>query len=354
MNSNSLIQQLAVENFTRFRSLSGQSHAPLNVIIGENDTGKTHLLKLLYTVVRSIEEYQKKKASSPHLAELLAKKLLWVFLPQKMELGNLVYKGTSKLKVNVQIQGKELQFNFGKSTKTQIKKFSSEFENLDEVKAIFLPPKEILSIYDAIVATREDKEILAFDDTYLDLVRDFRQPEVQHSESSYRQSVVWQALTEAIGESEITVEKDGSIWFVRGNEKYNVHQIAEGIRKIGILHRLMRNDMLSSRIGSVLFVDEPEVNLHPKAMVLLVDFLYQLSNNGVQVYLSTHSYFVLKRLEQLARRHEQEVLLINLQRKEAETIASFSLLKDGLPSNPIAEQSVALYQEDIDLYLQKT
>jgi len=63
-----MIHQLTLENFTRFRSLSGQPHAPLNVIIGENDTGKTHLLKLLYAIVRSLEEYQKKRVASPQFA----------------------------------------------------------------------------------------------------------------------------------------------------------------------------------------------------------------------------------------------------------------------------------------------
>ncbi|KHD06641.1 hypothetical protein PN36_26600 [Candidatus Thiomargarita nelsonii] len=341
-----MIQQLTIENFTIFRSLSGQPHAPLNVIIGENDTGKTHLLKLLYAIVRSLEEYQKKSVASPQFAMNLAKKLQWVFLPQKMELGHLVSLGTNRLKVNMQIQGKELQFEFGKKTKSQIKKLS--FSSEHKVKAIFLPPKEILSIFDAIVATREDKEIPAFDDTYLDLVRDFRQPATS---GQLQHQAIWHSLSEATGESEIVVEKDGSIWFVRGSEKYNVHQIAEGIRKIAILHRLMHNEMLNEH--SVLFVDEPEVNLHPKAMVLLADFLYQLSESGIQVYLSTHSYFVLKRLEQLARRHDKDFLLIALRRLDAQSVASFHRLKEGLPDNPIVEQSVALYQEDVELYQSK-
>ncbi len=357
MNHHFLIQQLSIENFTIFRSMSGQAHAPLNVIIGENDTGKTHLLKLLYAIVRSLEEYQKKSAGAPslQLAELLAKKLQWVFLPQKMELGHLVSKGTNRLKVNVRIQGEELGFEFGKTTKSQIKNnklfHSCEPDKLGKVKAIFLPPKEILSLCDAIVATREDKEIPAFDDTYLDLVRDFRQPVITNSSRPHPKEI-WRSLSKAAGESEILVEKDGSICFVRGQEKYNVHQIAEGIRKIGILHRLMHNGMLVSHAGTVLFVDEPEVNLHPKTMVLLADFLYLLSDSGIQVYLSTHSYFVLKRLEQLARRYDnKDLLLIDLRRKGAKAAASFQQLKDGLPDNPIVEQSMALYQDDIDLYL---
>ena len=181
-------------------------------------------------------------------------------MPPKLELGHLVSKGQNRLKVKIQIQGEILQFEFGKTTKSRIQKLYRSYilPNFGEVKAIFLPPKEILSIFDAIVATREDKEILAYDDTYLDLVRDFRQPLTLNKASQLTE--VWQALRSATGESEIVVEKDGSIWFVQGQEKYNVHQIAEGMRKIGILHRLMHNEMLTSRISCVLFVDEPEIN----------------------------------------------------------------------------------------------
>jgi len=349
-----LIQQLTLENFTLFHELTKQPHASLNVIIGENNTGKTHFLKLLYAVVRSLEEYQKKPVTTTSIpfAVQLAKKLQWVFLPPKLELGHLVSFGQKRLKVQVQIQQEMLQFEFGKTTKNRIQKlsFRSEIQNANAVKAIFLPAKEILSIFDAIIATREDKEILAYDDTYLDLVRDFRQP-LTHKPSPLIE--VWQVLKTATGDSEIVVEKDGGIWFMQGQAKYNVHQMAEGMRKIGILHRLMQNEMLTSQIKSVLFVDEPEINLHPQAQVQLADFLYQLSQSGIQIYLSTHNYFVLKRLEQLARQYEQDLLLINLHRDKNQVITSFHQLRDGLPANPIVEQSLALYQQDVELYLQK-
>ncbi len=90
------IKSLTVENFVSFHGrLDWCDHAALNVIIGVNDTGKTHLLKLLYAMTRPVEEYTKKRAGPEpkELAELLASKLRWTFLPQKMELGRLVTRG---------------------------------------------------------------------------------------------------------------------------------------------------------------------------------------------------------------------------------------------------------------------
>jgi len=48
--------------FGRFsRSMVWTGHAGLNVIVGENDTGKTQLLKLLYAVVRAAAEFWRKQ-----------------------------------------------------------------------------------------------------------------------------------------------------------------------------------------------------------------------------------------------------------------------------------------------------
>ena len=62
---------------------------------------------------------------------------------------------------------------------------------------------------------------------------------------------------------------------------------------------------------------------------------------------------MLKHLEQLARQYDQDLLLINLHRDKNQVVTSFHQLRDGLPANPIVEQSLALYQQDVELYLQK-
>ncbi|MCK7575643.1 MAG: ATP-binding protein [Chromatiales bacterium] len=149
------------------------------------------------------------------------------------------------------------------------------------------------------------------------------------------------------------VEMDArGIWFKRGNERYNMHQTAEGIKKIGILHRLMRNRRLTPTGGCLLFVDEPETNLHPKAVVRFAEMLFEYARSGIQVYLTTHSYFLLKRLEQLAREAQTDDTLLDLRRDEGLGVQGYTTrLADGLPDNPIIEQSLALFDEDVRLDL---
>jgi len=351
------LTSLNVENFVGFHQrLEWRGHASLNVIIGVNDTGKTHLLKLLYTMTRSIEDYSKKQAGPEpkELAELLSSKLRWTFLPQKMELGRLVTRGAgNRLGVELRWSGNgRLKFGFGRDTTVRITEIeTNEIRQLDGHKATFLPPKEILSIFDAIVATRETAEIASFDDTYYDLVQDFRQPTVA---GNWKEPIkrVFKHLEDVTGGGEVELQTDGSIMFRRGKESFNMHQTAEGIKKIGILSRLMRNRRLTPAGGCMLFVDEPEVNLHPKAIVLFADMLHEFAQSGVQVYLTTHSFYLLKRLEQLARKHMTDYSLLDLRKQDVGgVLGSATQLKDGLPMNPIVEESLRLYEADVALDL---
>lgn len=350
-------KSLAVENFVAFQQrLEWRAHASLNVIIGENDTGKTHLLKLLYAMARAIEEYSKKKVGPEpkELSELLATKLRWTFLPQKLELGRLVTRGSGN-RLSVDLcwnQGGHLKFSFGKDTTSKIVEINTNgLPELEGNKASFLPPKEILSIFDAIVATREAAEIAAFDDTYYDLVQDYRQP----TTAGVLQANIKKALSHlenVTGGGEVEMESNGNIIFRRGKEVFNMHQTAEGIKKIGILSRLMRNRRLTPAGGCMLFVDEPEVNLHPKAIVLFAEMLHEFAQSGIQVYLTTHSYFLLKRLEQLAREKRTDYSLLDLRKQDGAGVGgTVTRLRDGLPQNPIVNESLRLFDMDVQLDL---
>ena len=51
--------------------------------------------------------------------------------------------------------------------------------------------------------------------------------------------------------------------------------------------------ILSARIGSVLLIENPEVHLHPAGQALMGQFLAEVANAGLQVFIETHSDHVL-------------------------------------------------------------
>ena len=77
-------------------------------------------------------------------------------------------------------------------------------------------------------------------------------------------------------------------------ESVSANMAAEGIRKLGILQLLLQNHQLDPGRTGALFWDEPETNMNPKLMKLLVEILLELSRNGQQIILATHDYVLLK------------------------------------------------------------
>jgi AAA15 family ATPase/GTPase len=353
-----MFSQITLENLAVFRKLEWQPHKSLNLIIGENG-GKTHLLKTLYVIARSIEEYNKRKGHfhSETWGDRIANKLLWTFQPAHWELNTLITQGQSKLKVEINFDHESLYFTLGEKNTTSISEFSELNHKLPEFNALFIPAKEVLTTYEAIAATRfeakvfatakllprKQLEIAGFDDTYYDLIKALRLHKTKGQIQSDLQALTFE-LDKMI-EGEILVDKQRFI-FKRADEQYSMSQTAEGIKKIGILSTLIRNRLLTK--NTILFIDEPETHLHPKLIIALVDTLFLMASMGISIYLATHSYFVLRRFEWLARKHNESIGLCSLYRANKNGVTSqFYNLQDGMPSNQIIDVSLELYEQNV-------
>ncbi len=58
--------------------------------------------------------------------------------------------------------------------------------------------------------------------------------------------------------------------------------------------------------GELLIIDEPEMNLHPKAQVQLTEFLAMLVNAGLHVLITTHSPYIIDHLVNLLKAAQAE------------------------------------------------
>lgn len=77
------IDEIQMNNYGVIRELSCNQFSNINLIIGENGTGKTFLLKALYSAVRSMEEFRRGD-DIKSINELLSDKLLWTFQVDKL------------------------------------------------------------------------------------------------------------------------------------------------------------------------------------------------------------------------------------------------------------------------------
>ncbi len=121
--------------------------------------------------------------------------------------------------------------------------------------------------------------------------------------------------------------------------------VAEGLRKIATLVRLVQGGWLKP--GSTLFWDEPEVNLNPILMDEVIGAILTLARSGVQVFLATHSYVILKELE-VQSTQEDQIRFFALGRSDSGTVVTSSSTYLDLHPNKIEEQYGDLYDRRID------
>ena len=359
-----MIEKITIRNFLRFPEFQFVRPGNINLIIGENDTGKTGLLRLLYAAAKSLENVSRSRQASTEVSVFktaFSKKLDGVFQPRLTTgIGSLVTKG-SKDKLSLELTfrfadgtGSNLRAAFTESARSTFSDINEHIEPADDAfNALFIPAKEVLTAFRAIKFTRIPHDLLGFDDTYLDLITSL---EVPTGRGNYLSPLkrVNDALEELFNGEIRQTEKEERFVFYKGKQEFPMSLTAEGIKKIGILTTLIRNRQL--RKGTVLFLDEPETALHPKAIRALMGMLVDLAQAGVQIFLTSHNYFVVNQLVICARQHPD--LRINCcsllpQGADGSVQSVFSDMRSGLPENPIIDAALAMFDEEVAVALNK-
>ncbi len=336
-----MLNEIKLNNFGPLAKLDWSNLGPINLVIGENGTGKTFLLKALYSAMRTLEEYRRGDDQRT-VAEILAEKLYWTFQPDRI--GDLVTKGAdAALSCIVQFDHHNFNYSFGKDTTRQILSLENHVQPRSS-NSIFLPAKEVLSLHQIILKSREQDQAFGFDDTYLDLARALRQsPKMGKNSAEFTKSR--QSLEDIFGGRVEYDEASGRWQFKKGNQKFPIGVTAEGIKKIAILDTLLGNRYLDT--SSIVFIDEPESALHPLAVSKLLDIVGVLAERGIQFFMASHSYFVLKKLFLIAQ--EQNLSIPVISACNSQWISAN--LKEGMPDNMIIDESIRLYKEEVALAL---
>jgi AAA15 family ATPase/GTPase len=345
-----MIQQIKIENFLNFKPFQVPRLASINLLIGDNDTGKTSLLKLLYAVSKSWEIYSRNSYENLPFKKVLAKKLFDTFQPRKNKLGELVTKGV-KDKLNVSVGYsidqvyQNLSFKFGSATKNTVNDCTDSVTTLDnKYNVIFIPAKEVLTAFQAIKFTREPHYLPGFDDTYLDLIKCLEIPALE-SHKIGPLNDIHQQLEQLLGGQISQFEDD--FLFKKGHQEFTMSMTADGLKKLGTFTTLIQNRQLHSH--TMLFLDEIENALHPKAIRHLVKMIVRLASYGVQVFLSSNHDFVINQLSICARRENMSIFCFSLSKNQNEIDTRIADLKDNTPDNLIVDEALKMFDEDVEL-----
>jgi energy-coupling factor transporter ATP-binding protein EcfA2 len=347
-----MLRALEIKNFTVFEEAKLEFSPGLNVVIGENGTGKSHLLKLGYVLMRFPIVFNGQELIDSDSIDLktlpsyqLRQHLALTFNSEKLRnlVSNSVKSSTCNVKalLSNRFTLKESQVGFEFNFLDGLGLFS-EPKHLSEFVhdlPLFIPTKEILSNYSGFAAALRNRE-LAFDSTYLDLADALALTPLK-GDAAEKVKPLLKTLEKQI-DGKVIVE-NGRFYISTDNQKLEMPLVAEGIRKIAMLAYLLMNGSLQK--GTTLFWDEPETNLNPKMIRHLAETLVVLSSMGIQIVLATHSLFLLRELQiQLSLNPNVPAQFFALKREgKSVTVQQGNSIEDV---DPIAALDADLEQSD--------
>lgn len=339
------IEKLELRQFSAFEEVELAFVPGINVFLGANATGKSHAMKAMYAPLKVLAQ----NGSTVPLDARMREKLANVFKPDDGAMGRLVHrrKGQGQGSIAVRATTGDVELTLFTKGSRALKVDKGTWA--PEAPVTFLPTREVLAMYEGFAAAYQDRE-LSFDETYYDACVALGRAALRGPRSDIAGALV-RPLEDALGGK--VVLKGNRFYVVRPDASTEAHLVAEGLRKIASVAQLVLNGSLTG--DGVLFWDEPEANLNPRLVAMVVDFLLELSGRGVQVFLTTHDYLLAHKLSLISeygKRADVPIRFFAFHRKEPlrPVLVGAGDTMAALPDNPILDEFLRHYDFERRLF----
>lgn len=291
------VRSLLVSNFTVFQKQEKFSFSKsLNVLIGENSTGKTHILKLLYSVLSVSADAGRRGASAQtksYLQTRIAEKLTNVFLVERLGRLTTRQQGKARSDVELAFADKRLKVDFSFSTGSRSEVVIDAMpEGRLGSSPVYLPTRELLTFVPELIPLYNTRA-LPIDEAWRDTCVLLTAP-AQRGPKERRIRELLEPIASAM-EGQVETDRTGRFFLRTTAGLMEMPLVAEGVRKLAMLARLIATGSLLE--NGYLFWDEPEANLNPKIIKKLAEGILALAKSGIQVFIATHSLFLLREIE---------------------------------------------------------
>jgi len=333
------IRSVDISDFLVFKGkFSTKYCSGINILIGGNGTGKTTLLKVMYGILnRKVENcfYSSEHKNSAAFGEGIVRLVFDNESTTEFQQGR--YNETAGSIVDPST-GKIITFESGVSTYVATGKPK---EATKEPSSVYIPEKDMLSHSLGFLALKHERPSIPFDDTLTDIIA---KAQLYPKKEMFNNPLCTQIR--AIIGGEVAFDNDSFIVLKdNGGTQVPFPMEASGYRKLGLLWKLIRNGLLET--GSILFWDEPENSLNPELIPVLVDILLELSRNGVQIFIATHSEILASYFAVNSRNND--IVLFTSLYKDGELIkANTDNRFDLLEPNNLTAEPVKLYEKEIE------
>jgi ABC-type lipoprotein export system ATPase subunit len=324
-----MFTRLELTNFTVFKQLSIEFSSGVNVLVGANGTGKTHLMKLLYCI---------QEALTPN-GKPINEKLVAVFRPNPESIHRLTrfWNGANKTDIHASWNGQPIDASWN------VTSADLSFEpptDLSMESPVFIPAKEFLSFAPGF-SSLYNKYKMDVDEVYYDILKLAYLP-LRRSIPDARDQEILETIQYLIG-GRVTTE--GERFFIStARANLEMHLVAEGHRKLALIWQLINNGSLME--GSTLFWDEPEANLNPSMMQHVAKILLLLADRGIQVFAASHDYSFLKEID--LHKEQTQVTYFALNDTGSEGVeVNTSFRYSTITPNKIAEEYLRLFDQEM-------
>jgi ABC-type transport system involved in cytochrome c biogenesis ATPase subunit len=303
-----MLNKATIKNFGPLPNGEYQFAPGLNVVVGENGLGKSQLLKLLYAVLKVNADA--KDFTKAALQKAYADKLVGVFRPDA--LGRLAKRkqGRERCEVRLEMDDSALScaFGFASQAKSEVQLDKLPAKALEQAPA-YIPTRELVTLCPWF-GPLYDNFHLRFEESWRDTVSLLGAPSVKGAREK-KAAELLKPLEEAMGGKVVVDSGTGEFYLsMPGEGNMEMPLVAEGLRKLAMLARLISTGALLDK--GYLFWDEPETNMNPKLIKVLARSILTLCQQGIQVFIATHSYFLLKELDLLSRQYSVEQRFLSL------------------------------------------
>ena len=113
------------------------------------------------------------------------------------------------------------------------------------------------------------------------------------------------SIISKIVNGKLVVDDFQGVVYEKEGHEINIDNVALGIKGFGLIQLLLKNNQLNSR--TLLIIDEPEIHLHPNWQVLYAEILVLLSKKlEIPILLTSHSPYFIEALKAFSEKYEFE------------------------------------------------
>lgn len=351
------IKTLGFKELTVFQDVHFEFSPGLNVLIGANSTGKSHVLKAIYSIEKAVDDTGIKFGNAD--CELLVNqggraildKLHTVFKPAEAHLKGLIRKSASVTQCEIKLTAERHTVGVTlahPATETAPITANTALK-LDRGRCpvTFIPSRDALALFEGFIAAYQNRE-LSLDETYYDLCVALSAKPLRDNGANWRRELVGRLEQELNGDVQL---REGRFYV----GEFEAHLVAEGLRKVAMIVQLARNGGLTA--DSAICWDEPESGLNPRLVKVIADLLLALAASGLQLFIATHDALLTQELS-LASEYQTDLgraaatRFFCLSRKSpsaAVCVQSGSTLAE-LDDNPILQEFAAHYDREQRLF----